>query len=225
MPFQENRANQVICTGISQIILGCCVFTLSFILSKRRNDLGGIFEIGVAYWAAPPIVVTGVLGITGGITGKFFVTGLFLAASVISCILGGIVAACVGIGLTAWRSVGECAHVQCPYDTESILMIVLTSILILEAAISLSGVIESSQLLCCAVSGGDHVAIMSLGSSSQAERKPMLRPEREKRKCQSKNSSQYPTDYETAFEGSPTRDYGFRNGKQKYKISEVGTIV
>lgn len=55
MPFQENRANQVICTGISQIILGCCVFTLSFILSKRRNDLGGIFEIGVAYWAAPPV--------------------------------------------------------------------------------------------------------------------------------------------------------------------------
>ena len=42
--------------------------------------------------------------------------------------------------------------VHCPYDTESILMIVLTSILILEAAISLSGVIESSQLLCCAVS-------------------------------------------------------------------------
>ena len=42
--------------------------------------------------------------------------------------------------------------VYCPYDTESILMIVLTSILILEAAISLSGVIESSQLLCCAVS-------------------------------------------------------------------------
>ena len=37
-------------------------------------------------------------------------TGPFLAASVISCILGGIVAACVGIGLTAWRSVGECAH-------------------------------------------------------------------------------------------------------------------
>ena len=42
--------------------------------------------------------------------------------------------------------------VHCPYDTESILMIVLTSILILEAALSLSGVIESSQLLCCAVS-------------------------------------------------------------------------
>ena len=37
-------------------------------------------------------------------------TGLFLAASVISCILGGIVAACVGIALTSWRSVGECAH-------------------------------------------------------------------------------------------------------------------
>jgi len=225
MPFQESRANQVICTGISQIILGCCVFTLSFILSRRRHDLADIFEIGVAYWAALPIVVTGVLGITGGITGKFFVTGLFLAASVISCILGGIVAACVGIALTSWRSVGECAHVHCPYDTESILMIALTSILILAAAISLSGVIESSQLLCCAVSGGDHVAIVSLGNSSHAERKPMLRPGREKRKCQSKNSSQYPTDYETAFEDAPTREYGFKNGKQKCKISEVGTIV
>ena len=42
--------------------------------------------------------------------------------------------------------------VQCPYDTESVLMIALVSVLILEAAISLSGVIESSQLLCCAVS-------------------------------------------------------------------------
>lgn len=134
-------------------------------------------------------------------------------------------AACVGIALTSWRSVGECAHVHCPYDTESILMIALTSILILAAAISLSGVIESSQLLCCAVSGGDHVAIVSLGNSSHAERKPMLRPEREKRKCQSKNSSQYPTDYETAFEDAPTREYGFKNGKQKCKISEVGTIV
>ena len=55
MPFQESRANQVICTGISQIILGCCVFTLSFILSQRRNDLGDIFEIGVAYWTALPV--------------------------------------------------------------------------------------------------------------------------------------------------------------------------
>ena len=55
MPFQESRANQVICTGISQIILGCCVFTLSFILSKRRHDLGDIFEIGVEYWAALPV--------------------------------------------------------------------------------------------------------------------------------------------------------------------------
>ena len=53
----------------------------------------------------------------------------------------------------------------------------------------------------------------------------MLRPEREKRKCQSKNNSQYSTDYETAFESAPTRDYGFKKGKQKYKISEVGTIV
>lgn len=43
----------------------------------------------------------------------------------------------------------------------------------------------------------------------------MLRPEREKLKCQSMNSSSYPTDYEN----------GFRNSKQKYKISEVGTIV
>lgn len=55
MPFQESRANQVICTGISQIILGCLVFTLSFILSKRRDDLGDIFEIGVEYWAAIPV--------------------------------------------------------------------------------------------------------------------------------------------------------------------------
>ena len=31
------------------------MFTLSFILSKRRYDLGDIFEIGVAYWAAPPV--------------------------------------------------------------------------------------------------------------------------------------------------------------------------
>ena len=56
MPFpQENRANQVICTGISQITLGCCVFILSFILSKREDDLGFIFQIGVPYWAALPV--------------------------------------------------------------------------------------------------------------------------------------------------------------------------
>lgn len=55
MPLQENRANQVICTGISQITLGCCVFTLSFILSKREDDLGFIFQIGVQYWAALPV--------------------------------------------------------------------------------------------------------------------------------------------------------------------------
>ena len=53
----------------------------------------------------------------------------------------------------------------------------------------------------------------------------MLRPERANRKCQSKNSSQYPTDYETAFEDVPIREYGFRNGKQSYKITEAGTIV
>lgn len=69
------------------------------------------------------------------------------------------------------------------------------------------------------------MAIVSLGNSSQAERKPMLRPERANRKCQSKNSSQYPADYETAFEDVPTREYGFKNTKQHYKISEVGTIV
>ncbi|KAL9985211.1 hypothetical protein ACROYT_G007585 [Oculina patagonica] len=221
MPFQESRANQVICTGISQIILGCCVFTLSFILSKRRDDLGDIFEIGVEYWTAIPIVIAGVLGITGGFTGKFTVTGLFFASSFISCVLGGIVAAYVGIALTAWRSVGECEHVHCPYDLESILMIALISILILEAAISLSGVIESSQLLCCAVSGGDHVSIVSLGNSSRMERKPMLRSERINRKCQSKNNDLYSTDYDT----SKTREYGFGNSRQSYRISEIGTIV
>ena len=31
------------------------MFTLSFILSKRGNDLGDIFKIGVAYWAALPV--------------------------------------------------------------------------------------------------------------------------------------------------------------------------
>ena len=55
MSFQENRANQVICTGISQIFLGCCVFTLSFILSERNDDLGFIFQINVAYWSALPV--------------------------------------------------------------------------------------------------------------------------------------------------------------------------
>ena len=46
----------------------------------------------------------------------------------------------------------SCFHlVYCPYDTESILMIALISVLILQAAIALSGVIESSQLLCCTV--------------------------------------------------------------------------
>ena len=67
MPFQENRANQVICTGISQIVLGCLVFTLSFILSKRREELGDIFEIGVEYWAAIPVsskATAGVLSIS-----------------------------------------------------------------------------------------------------------------------------------------------------------------
>ena len=55
MSFQDNRANQVICTGISQIILGCCVFTLCFILSERKDDLEYIFQIGVAYWGASPV--------------------------------------------------------------------------------------------------------------------------------------------------------------------------
>lgn len=63
MPFQESRANQVICTGISQIILGCCVFTLSFILSNRGSDLGDIFEIGVAYWAALPVSLVRVISL------------------------------------------------------------------------------------------------------------------------------------------------------------------
>ena len=49
-------------------------------------------------------------------------------------------------------SSSSCFHlVYCPYDTESILMIALISVLILQAAIALSGVIESSQLLCCTV--------------------------------------------------------------------------
>ncbi|KAK2573008.1 hypothetical protein P5673_002030 [Acropora cervicornis] len=71
MAFPENRANQVICTGISMVILGCGVFTLSFILSTSKDNLGTIFRIGVSYWAAIPIVITGVLGATGGRSGKF----------------------------------------------------------------------------------------------------------------------------------------------------------
>ncbi|KAJ7394191.1 hypothetical protein OS493_003872 [Desmophyllum pertusum] len=159
------------------------------------------------------ILVAGVLGITGGFTGKFIVTGLFLAASVISCMLGGVVAACVGIALTARRSMGECEYVHCPYDTESILMIALVSILILEAAISLSGIIESSQLLCCAISGDDHISIVSLGNS-HAGKTPMLRSERISRKLQSKNNGLCSADYDTPYE--------FRNGKQSHKISEMG---
>ena len=37
-------------------------------------------------------------------------TCLFLAAAVISCFLGGILAAFVGVALTARRSVGECEN-------------------------------------------------------------------------------------------------------------------
>ena len=40
-------------------------------------------------------------------------TCLFLAASVISCFLGGILAAFVGVALTARRSVGECENGGC----------------------------------------------------------------------------------------------------------------
>lgn len=49
-------------------------------------------------------------------------TCLFLAASVISCFLGGILAAFVGVALTARRSVGECENggykVQVAYRVE-----------------------------------------------------------------------------------------------------------
>lgn len=57
MPFQENRANQVICSGISQIILGCSVFALCFTLShdRRIDDFGEIFQTGAAYWGAIPV--------------------------------------------------------------------------------------------------------------------------------------------------------------------------
>jgi len=40
-------------------------------------------------------------------------TCLFLAAAVISCFLGGILAAFVGVALTARRSVGECENGEC----------------------------------------------------------------------------------------------------------------
>lgn len=226
MSFQENRANQVICTGISQIILGCSVFTLCLLLSEARNDLGEIFQIGVAYWGAIPIIISGVLGITGGLTGKFTVTCLFLAASAISCILGGILAACVGLALTTRRSVGECENVHCPFDTESILMIALISVLILQAAIALSGLIESSQLLCCAVPGEDHVSIVSLGNSMHVQSISRLRSERVNHKQQLKNDGFYTTNNcDTPFENAPKRTYGLTNGKQSYRVCEVGTIV
>ena len=62
--------------------------------------------------------------------------------------------------------------VHCPYDTESILMIALTSILILAAAISLSGVIESSQLLCCAVSVSFMANYYNMTSSVSGQDEP-----------------------------------------------------
>ena len=48
-------------------------------------------------------------------------TCLFLAAAVISCFLGGILAAFVGVALTAGRSVGECENGegQIPWQTTS----------------------------------------------------------------------------------------------------------
>lgn len=48
-------------------------------------------------------------------------TCLFLAAAVISCFLGGILAAFVGVALTARRSVGECENgeAQNPWQTTS----------------------------------------------------------------------------------------------------------
>ena len=55
MAFQENRANQVVCTGISQIVLGFGVFALTFTLNNRSNDLGKIFDTGVTYWGAVPV--------------------------------------------------------------------------------------------------------------------------------------------------------------------------
>lgn len=213
----------MICTGISQIILGCSVFALCFILSDRRSDdFGEIFQTGAAYWGAIPIVITGFFGVAGGCTGKFTVTCLFLAAAVISCFLGGILAAFVGVALTARRSVGECENVYCPYDTESILMIALISVLILQAALALSGVIESSQLLCCTVEE-DHVSVVSIGNSARDQRKQRLRSERVTQKL--KKDGFFAASYDTSFDDASTRFYGFRNGKKGYRMCELGTTV
>ncbi|XP_068711004.1 uncharacterized protein [Montipora foliosa] len=224
MSFPEIRANQVICTGISLIILGLGVFTLSIILSESKENLGFIFQIGVAYWAALPIVLTGVLGVTGGYTGKLTVTGLFLGCSIISCFLGGILAALVGFALTARRTFGECEHVQCPYDTESILMIALISVLILQAAISLSGVIESSQLLCCNVSGDGPFSIASLGNSFHREFRARSEHMGQRERTGSKNffSSNYQSPAATS---SLIHKYSFTSGKNNSRTREIGTTV
>lgn len=205
MSFPEIRANQVICTGISLIILGLGVFTLSFILSESKENIGFIFQIGVAYWAALP-------------------TGLFLGCSIISCFLGGILAALVGFALTARRTFGECEHVQCPYDTESILMIALISVLILQAAISLSGVIESSQLLCCNVSGEGPFSIASLGSSFHREFIARSEHMGQRERTGSKNffSSNYQSPAATS---SLIHKYSFTSGKNNSRTREIGTTV
>lgn len=205
MSFPEIRANQVICTGISLIILGLGVFTLSFILSESKENIGFIFQIGVAYWAALP-------------------TGLFLGCSIISCFLGGILAALVGFALTARRTFGECEQVQCPYDTESILMIALISVLILQAAISLSGVIESSQLLCCNVSGEGPFSIASLGSSFHREFIARSEHMGQRERTGSKNffSSNYQSPAATS---SLIHKYSFTSGKNNSRTREIGTTV
>ncbi|XP_068711005.1 uncharacterized protein [Montipora foliosa] len=205
MSFPEIRANQVICTGISLIILGLGVFTLSIILSESKENLGFIFQIGVAYWAALP-------------------TGLFLGCSIISCFLGGILAALVGFALTARRTFGECEHVQCPYDTESILMIALISVLILQAAISLSGVIESSQLLCCNVSGDGPFSIASLGNSFHREFRARSEHMGQRERTGSKNffSSNYQSPAATS---SLIHKYSFTSGKNNSRTREIGTTV
>lgn len=224
MAFPANRANQVICTGISMVILGCGVFTLSFILSKSKDNLGTIFRIGVSYWAAIPIVITGVLGATGGRSGKFTLTRLFLVGSIMSCFLGGILAAFVGFALTAHRMIGECVHVQCPYDTESILMIALISVLILEAAISLCGVIESSQLLCCNAEDEQFLSIASLGSASRRELR--ARSERASLKERSTSESLFSSNNQSSVDTSTIQKYGFTTGdKRNSRTNEIGTTV
>ncbi|XP_032232390.2 uncharacterized protein LOC116614915 [Nematostella vectensis] len=144
-PISTAKANQLLGTGILQVLFGGGTFALVFLLFGESYGVeSNMLTRTAAYWVSIPIIFVGLLGILSGTTKQNCLISLYMIGSVASCGLGTFVCIVVGIKVNAIRS--DCGEdSSCKNSNTAMLLGTLVLFSSLVVSVALWGAVKACQ--------------------------------------------------------------------------------